>query len=312
MIDRLGQLRALGLLCMLAGCSDDGGGATEATTSGTGTDTGTDGVSTTTPTTSDGTTTRATTPTTSDGTTTDDPGTTTAVATSTTSGDTDTGGAGECDPTLQDCPEGSKCTAYGKIPGDAWNANKCVPEPANGGAVGDSCEVMGDDMFSGIDTCGKGTVCLNTDPEMKNGFCVEFCTPEMQCPGTQGGKGLCIVTNDGALPICLFTCDPLLQDCLGNGACYGDPAGPPFICFTPDPVGGGMDGDSCAFTNACLAGLSCTQADTQEGCMTDEFGCCAPFCALDEMTCTGTEECVPFFMVEQPGFENVGVCALPG
>ncbi len=301
---------------MLAGCSDDGGGVVDPSTSGA--DTGTDSVSTTgvtNPTTSSGTTTGDP-PTTSDGTTTDDPGTTTAIATSTTTGesdtDTDTGGAGECDPTLQDCPEGSKCTAYGKLPGDAWNANKCVPEPANGGAIGDSCEVMGEDMFSGVDTCGKGTVCLNTDPEMKNGFCVEFCTPDMMCPGTQGGDGICIVTNEGALPICLFTCDPLLQDCIGTGACYGDPAGPPFICFTPDPVGGGMDGDSCAFTNACLAGLSCTQADTQEGCMTDEFGCCAPFCDLEEMTCTGAEECVPFFMDEQPGFENVGVCALPG
>jgi hypothetical protein len=31
------------------------------------------------------------------------------------------------------------------------------------------------------------------------------------------------------------------------------------------------------------------------------------------MTCTGAEECVPFFMEEQfPGFENVGICVLPG
>lgn len=226
-------------------------------------------------------------------------------------GETD-GGDAACDPLGQDCPEGLKCTAYGKLPGDAWNGNKCVPEPPNGGAVGDECAIEGDDMFTGIDNCGKGTICLNVDEEQKNGFCVEFCSPDMMCPGTQGGSGVCIVTNDGALPICLNTCDPLLQDCQGSTACYGDPSGPPFICFTPDPQDGGMDGDPCDFTNACVAGLNCTQADTQEGCMVDVSGCCAPFCALDEMSCTGAEECLPFFTAEQPGFENVGICALPG
>ena len=304
MMTRLEQLRAMGLLCLLAAC----GGGGEESTGSTGTDT--DGASETGASTTTGTT--ADTPTTTIET--GSVGTTTAT---TTAGESDTGtgetgGLGECDPTAQDCPEGSKCTAYGKISGDPWNANKCVPEPANGGVVGDTCQIMGDDMFSGIDTCEKGTICLNTDDEMKNGFCVEFCSSvEMSCPGTQGGKGVCIVTNDGALPICLFTCDPLTQDCLGAGACYGDPGGPPFICFTPDPKDGGMDGDPCGFANACLAGLNCAQADTQEGCMTDQFGCCAPFCALDEMTCTGGEECLPFFAEPQPGYENVGICALP-
>ncbi len=279
------QLRAVGIFCLLAGCGDSGNDtdATDATDA-------TDSVGTTT----------------ADSTTQAD---TEAVP---TTGDTETGGSSECDPSAQDCPEGSKCTAYGKVAGDAWNANKCVPEPANGGAIGDPCAIEGEDMFTGIDNCSEGTICLNADAEQKNGYCVEFCTPDMKCPGTQGGTGICIVTNEGSLPICLFTCDPLLQDCLGSAACYGDPNGPPFICFNPDPKDGGNDGDPCGFTNACLEGLSCTDATTQEGCVTDQPGCCAPFCALDEMSCTGAEECIPFFMVEQPGFENVGVCALPG
>ncbi len=259
----------------------------------------------------------------STGVATDDDGTTdgnstTGGATEPTTGDTPTtgdeteGGQAACSPQAQDCPEGSKCTAYGKLPGDAWNANKCVPEPPNGGAVGDPCAIEGDDMFTGIDNCGEGTICLNVDAEQENGFCVEFCTPDMKCPGTSGGAGVCIVTNDGSLPICLSTCDPLLQDCQGSGACYGSPDGPPFLCFTPDPVDGGMDGDPCDFTNACVAGLNCAAAETQEGCMNDGSGCCAPFCSLDQMDCTGGEECLPFFMEEQPGFENVGICALPG
>ena len=106
----------------------------------------------------------------------------------TVDGETD-GGDAACDPKAQDCPEGLKCTAYGKLSGDAWNANKCVPEPPNGAAVGDDCAIEGDDMFTGIDNCGKGTICLNVDEEQKNGFCVEFCSPDMMCPGTQGGSG---------------------------------------------------------------------------------------------------------------------------
>ena len=203
-------------------------------------------------------------------------------------------------------------TAYGKLPGDEWNANKCVPEPLNGGVAGDPCAIEGDDMFTGLDNCAEGYICLNVDSEQKNGACIEFCTSEMTCPNTSGGDGVCIVTNDGALPICLALCDPLLQDCAGQGACYGDPSGPPFVCFNPDPKDGGQDGGACDFTNACLKGLNCAQADTQEGCVTDQFGCCAPFCDITEMTCTGAEECLPFFMEPQPGFENLGICALPG
>ena len=317
------QLRAVGLLCLLSACGASGeetgaetagmtgpmtGGATDGTVTEGATQV-TDGASETAgPSTTNTTSTTASETETGAPTTTEDP---TEGMTSSSTGD-DTGSGSECDPKAQDCPPGTKCTAYGKLPGDAWNANKCVPEPGRGGAVGDPCAVEGEDAFTGIDNCAAGTICLNTDSEQKNGFCVEFCTLEDTCPETQGGAGLCIVTNDGALPICLFTCDPLLQDCLGSGACYGDPEGPPFICFNPDPKDGGNDGDPCGFTNACLEGLTCADQATQEGCLGDQLGCCTPFCALDEMNCSGAEECVPFFMAEQPGFENVGVCALPG
>lgn len=228
-----------------------------------------------------------------------------------TTGD-DTGASQECDPINQDCPMGSKCTSYGKMPGDAWNANKCVPETGTA-QYGDECSVEGDDMFSGIDNCAKGLICLSVDSDLKNGACSEFCSPELTCPQTSNGDGLCFAdANEGTLPICLALCDPLLQDCPGQGGCYGDPMGPPGFCFTPDPKNGGMDGDACSFANACLPGLNCAEAATQEGCVTEEPGCCAPFCALDEMSCTGAEECVPFFMMEFPGFENVGLCVLPG
>jgi hypothetical protein len=205
----------------------------------------------------------------------------------------------------QDCPEGLKCTAYAKVMQDTWDANKCVPETGEG-VAGDPCDVEGG-FATGIDNCAKGFICLNTDGEGKGGFCVEFCHGDEEC---SGGPGLCNIINDGALPICLATCDPLAQDCVGGQACYGDPSGPPFVCFAPDPQSGGMDGNPCAFTNDCLAGLHCTDAVVQDGCEAEY--CCTPFCALDGNDCTDPEECSAFFPAPEPGFENVGICTLPG
>lgn len=221
------------------------------------------------------------------------------------------GGDGECDPRAQDCPEGLKCTAYAKMAGDEWNANKCVDE-TGAGVAGDPCEIVGSDMFTGIDNCAKGYICQNPDEELKNGVCIEFCKPDDSCPNTTGGKAVCLPANEGKLPICLANCNPLTQDCAGNQACYGDPSGPPFFCYGPDPKDGGGAGSKCEFTNACLAGLSCADASVVEGCPADSLGCCTPFCSLDEMNCTGMSECAPFFDVEQPGLENVGICVLPG
>lgn len=237
---------------------------------------------------------------------------TTAETTPTTTEATG-GNNSECDPTLQDCPEGAKCTAQLELPGIGWNKNVCLPEPANGGLAGDPCEVEGADIFTGVDNCAKGYICLNTDGEGKNGACVEFCQPDLKsCPNTTGGSGICNPANEGILPICLATCDPLVQDCPGQQACYGNPEGLPFICFGPDPQDGGEDGSTCEYTNACLAGLQCQDSATLEGCPADSSGCCTPFCPLDGDACTGAEECVAFFAEVFPGFENVGVCVLPG
>jgi hypothetical protein len=231
-----------------------------------------------------------------------------------TTGDGDGDGDGEqqCDPIAQDCPDGFKCTALDTDQDDFWDANKCVDAPDDGGVAGDPCTIEGEDMFTGIDNCAEGYLCLNVDENQENGACIEFCSSDMTCPNTSGGDGVCIVQNDGVLPICLSTCDPLLQDCAGQAACYGT-GEPPFICFNPDAKGGGQDGTACGYLNACLEGLSCAAAETQENCTSMEYGCCTPFCPLDGVgACTGAEECVPFFAMEQPGFENVGICALPG
>ncbi len=219
---------------------------------------------------------------------------------------------GECDPSAQDCPEGSKCTAMAKMADDTWNINKCVPEPQNGKMQGETCTTQ-TDMFTGIDDCAKGYICLNQKDDGTEGYCVEFCTPEMACPNTSGGAGYCLVANEGVLPICLDLCDPLTQDCPGLGACYvGDNN---YICYGPDPVDtDGLEGAECNFLNACAKGLNCNEASTVDGCMTDQYGCCNPFCALDEANpCTAPEVCTAVYgEMQPPGYENVGLCALPG
>src|SRR5689334_1625898 len=40
----------------------------------------------------------------------------------------DGGIAGQCDPTVQDCPDDQKCTAVSDAPGDPWGINICVPK----------------------------------------------------------------------------------------------------------------------------------------------------------------------------------------
>jgi hypothetical protein len=222
------------------------------------------------------------------------------------------GGMSECDPSLQDCPEGSKCTAKAKMADDTWNINVCVPEPQNGKVQGETCTTQ-QDMFTGDDDCAKGYICLNQQNDGTEGYCVEFCTPEMACPNTSGGAGYCLVANEGVLPICLDLCDPLTQDCPGLGACYvGDNN---YICYGPDPVDNdGLVGDECNFLNACAKGLNCNEASTVNGCVTDQYGCCNPFCSLDEADpCTAPEVCTAVYgEMQPPGYENVGVCALPG
>jgi hypothetical protein len=228
---------------------------------------------------------------------------------STTSDDTTGGVGGECDPKAQDCPEGFKCTAYASMLDGTWDANKCVPEPEDGGLQGEPCTVE-DNMFTGLDDCAKGYICQFADDDGTNGICVEMCNPDSECPNTDGGNGHCLeIANEGVLPLCLLTCDPLAQDCPGNLACYGIDT---YLCYRPDPVDNpGQDGDTCNFINACVAGLSCTDKAVLDGCQGDQYGCCSPFCSLDEMTCTDPEVCTPFFDPPMPGYENVGVCTLP-
>ncbi len=216
------------------------------------------------------------------------------------------GAANECDPKVQDCEEGQKCTAWANDGGTFWNANRCV-EVSGAGVGGDSCMVEGSGV-SGIDDCDKGFICMYTNEE-NIGTCIEFCTGEDEdCdPGN-----ICAIYNDGVLPICLVACDPLLQDCPADQSCIDTPNAA-FICFTDASGDIGMDGDPCPpedGENSCDPGMWC--GPNSANCV--DVNCCTPYCDLSAPACTAPDECVSFFGDPDsapPGFEDVGVCVLP-
>ena len=216
-----------------------------------------------------------------------------------------------CDPMAQDCPEGEKCVAYSTDgdgpPSAPWDANKCVEETGDL-VAGDPCDIEGG-KYTGIDDCVAGTQCLMTDDDGFGGVCVEFCDSNMTCdqPTAQ-----CNVVNNGALPLCLDSCDPLVQDCPDGQGCFN--AANSFVCFKHSAEGGeGTVGADCGFINACLPGNMCLDVAAVQDCDPTFAGCCAPFCAISEggATCQSMEECLLVIDPAPPGYGDVGVCSLP-
>jgi hypothetical protein len=276
---------------LLAGCGkDDASGddtTTTTTTAGSGGETGGDG---------DG-----------DASTTSDP-TTTGV---TTGGgfvpEDDFGAVSECDPFMQDCPDGEKCVPYGSTGGN-WDANKCVPITGSG-SVGDTCTYGG--ASAATDDCDAATHCWDVqdvDGQLV-GTCTPFCTGSADSPQCAPGTS-CLIANDGSINLCIQTCDPLLQDCGGgNLACFW--ANNDFQCiFTTQNI---PTGEPCGFINDCAGGNACLNAEVLPNC--NGSACCGSFCDLSDPTCTtpGTE-CSAFFEegMSPPGYEDVGVCIIPG
>lgn len=229
--------------------------------------------------------------------------------------DPDGGGVSiECSIWDQDCAEGEKCAPWANDGGSAWNATRCVPVEAAPAQPGDTCTVEGSGV-SGIDSCDISSMCWDVDPETNEGTCVAFCTGSENAPVCDDPTTSCSIANDGVLVLCLPTCDPLIQDCADGQACY--PIDDSFVC-APDASGEdqGADNDPCEFINACDEGNICVNPDIVDGCPAGSTGCCQAVCDLSEAMpagCTGSETCEPWFEEGNvpPGYEDVGVCALP-
>ncbi|PRQ09830.1 ribulose phosphate epimerase [Enhygromyxa salina] len=230
-----------------------------------------------------------------------DPGSTTNPGFVPTEGDIP--GANTCDPWAQDCPEGEKCAAY-NAGSDTWNANKCVPLQGSA-QTGDAC--VYDGATPGTDDCDVGYMCYYTNEEAV-GICVPLCTGSADDPLCEEQFN-CSISNDGSLLLCLYSCDPLLQDCSQEGAaCFWD--GSQFNC---DPAGDIPTNEPCGYINDCLPGHLCLDAAALPSCAGG--ACCATWCELSNPNCpTPGTECIPFYDegTAPPGLEDVGICAIPG
>jgi hypothetical protein len=216
----------------------------------------------------------------------------------------DFGGVPECDPYLQDCPEGEKCVPYASGGGN-WDANKCVPVLGDK-AAGEPCTYAG--LIEATDDCGPGLYCWNVveiDGEQL-GECTEFCQGTQNDPECDPGSS-CLVTANGAINLCLASCDPLLQDCWPGLGCYWTHSDFNCVVTTLDvPLG-----EPCGFINDCVAGATCMSADAMPECAGSS--CCASFCDLSSPVCPqpGTV-CLDFFPEGMyPGSSDIGVCVLP-
>lgn len=257
------------------------------------------------------------------------PGTTsTGTAEDTTStGSTGVGFAGApdfgdglaCDVFLQNCPVDLKCTM------DYFDAAHpfCTPVVEEPRHEGEPCHVEGT-HHSGIDDCEVGALCWGATDESLMGICRAFCgggqgEEEYLC---EDPSTACAVSGGIELALCVPVCDPLRPNCLEGELCVA--INDIWSC-APDASGdAGIPGDPCEFLNACDPGLVCLDATTTqppglpcEG----AAGCCTEACDLQDpagaQQCAAQAlgaQCVPFPWQDEaapPGYEHVGVCALP-
>ncbi|MEZ4451960.1 MAG: ribulose phosphate epimerase [Nannocystaceae bacterium] len=257
-------------------------------------------------------------------------GTTTSTSTSVGSSSSSSGDVGcnflcipdgggiedDCDVWAQNCTEGEKCTAWANDGGSAWNAHRCVPVVPDPDSVGEPCSVEGS-AVAGSDSCDKGAMCWDVDPETRLGVCVGLCQGDLvQCtrdpwsccpPGSA-----CTISAMSVLILCLGSCNPLLQDCEGpEDGCY--PVDDGFECASDVSGDMGAVGDPCEFINVCDPGAFCGDPAAYPGCDPNAAGCCVPFCSLAAPACALGTECHAWYdpMDVAPGFEDIGVCVIP-
>jgi hypothetical protein len=223
----------------------------------------------------------------------------------------------ECDVFAQDCPLGEKCMPWANDGGSAWNATRCSPLDPSPALPGEPCVAEGSGV-SGTDDCAVASMCWDVDPDTLEGVCVAFCTGTAADPMCADPTTVCLTANDGVLALCLPVCDPIVQDCIDDQACY--PANTDFVCV-PDASGPdlGAYGDPCEYINACDPGLFCASSEVVPGCA-GAVGCCSEFCDLTaadaNAQCSGVvegQECTPWYGEDQapPLYEHVGACAVP-
>ncbi len=213
-----------------------------------------------------------------------------------------------------DCGSGQKCTSVGcEVGTTAWDSNVCR-DIQGSKQLGDECEYLGTGI-DGNDDCDDGLMCWNQNADTGLGLCVAFCTGSAAAPNC-ASPNICVIANDGVLPICLPQCDPLVQDCDNGDLCVPDFNENGFVCVLDASGGMSPYGAPCQYANGCNPGLMCIASDSvpEPECAT-AAGCCSPMCDLNEPnTCPGSgQECQALYQPGNapPGFDHMGVCAVP-
>lgn len=219
-------------------------------------------------------------------------------------------GSTQCDPWLQDCPDGEKCVPYAST-GGSLDANKCV-EVLGEGMAGEPCVYTG--PVEANDDCGADTHCFNVadvDGQLI-GTCAPFCAGSPDDPICADGS-TCLIANDGSTNLCIDSCHPLMQDCapdqvceslLSSGALWGCLIGPE----SPPGIGQPCSGQLAS----CGLGQMCVPAEFVPGCA--GLSCCTEYCDVDNLDfmCSNPQlGCESLFelITPPPGYENIGICA---
>ena len=167
---------------------------------------------------------------------------------------------------------------------------------------------MEDHPFSGFDDCGPSAICFGVDERSLMGTCFGLCIGDELNPSCEIPDQICALPGDG-VGLCLSSCDPLIQDCPDDQACY--PVAESFLC-APETLSGAA-GEACDFINACAAGLACVITEVVPNC-SGNVGCCTAYCTLGEPMppCLPGQTCQPWFEegTAPPGYEQVGYCTL--
>lgn len=223
-----------------------------------------------------------------------------------------------CNPgRVDECLPGQKCSSYRSSPDKNLNdATRCAPVIGNQ-QLGEACVR---DRESGNDDCGPMLFCDAGCSACEGpGTCIAFCDstqdPVQDCEarGVQGGH--CFKLNDGAMPICKESCDPIAQNCKDpEQACHATLDS--FLCtkFRPEEGSDGSYGQACDRVQSCAPGLTCRDAAEVGACKDKGEGrCCTEMCDLNAVPsqCTRAgESCKAIFDNPISGLEHVGVCTV--